>query len=80
MPKVPLTDNERKVLRTLARGGAMSPSRVAAETWILPGDTLKLLKGLADVGLVLLRDDPASADGKLVALAAQARDLLDLEA
>lgn len=78
--KIQLTEAERKVLRTLARGGAMSPSLVTVETWGLPGETLKLLKELADVGLVLLRDDPTSADGKLVALSAQARDLLAQEA
>jgi hypothetical protein len=59
-----LNDDERKVLRTLARRGAMSPSLVSAETLLLPGQTLRLLKELADVGMVLLRDDPASADGQ----------------
>jgi DNA-binding MarR family transcriptional regulator len=78
--KIQLTDDERKVLRTLARGGAMSPSKVSAETWILPGQALKLLKDLADVGLVVLRDDPGSADGRVVVLSAQARDLLALDA
>ncbi len=74
--KMQLNDDERKVLRTLARRGAMSPSLVSAETLLLPGPILKLLKELADVGMVLLRDDPASADGQLVAITAQARDLL----
>lgn len=77
--KVQLNDEERKVLRTLARGGAMSPSRVSAETLILPGEMLKMLRGLADVGVVVMRDDPGSADGQLVALTAQARDLLALD-
>jgi hypothetical protein len=79
MKKVRLDEKERRLLRTLARGGVMSPSRVSAETLILPGETLKLLKGLADVGLVLLRDDPDSIDGQLVVLTAQARDFLALE-
>ena len=74
--KMQLKDDERQVLRTLARRGAMSPNRVSAETLLLPGQTLKLLKELADVGMVLLRDDPANADGQLVAITAQARDLL----
>ncbi len=77
--KVQLSEEERKVLRTLARGGVMSPSRVAAETLILPGEMFKMLRGLADVGLVLLRDDPDSIDGQLVVLTAQARDFLALE-
>ena len=79
MKKVQLDEKERRLLRTLAHGGVMSPSRVSAETLILPGETLKLLKGLADVGLVLLRDDPDSLDGQLVVLTAQARDFLALE-
>ena len=77
--KMQLNDEERKVLRTLARRGAMSPSRVSAETLLLPGQTLRLLRELADVGMVLLRDDPANADGQLVAITAQARDLLAKE-
>ena len=77
--KMQLNDDERKVLRTLARRGAMSPSRVSAETLLLPGQTLRLLRELADVGMVLLRDDPANADGQLVAITAQARDLLAKE-
>jgi len=79
MKKVQLSDHERKVLQTLARGGAMSPSQASAETLILPGDMLKLLRNLADVGLVLMRDDADSVDGRLVVLTAQARDLLEIE-
>ena len=78
--KIELTDKDRAVLRTLARSGAMSPGRVSAETLILLGETLKLLKALADAGMVVLRDDPASPDGQLVALTAQARDFLEFEA
>lgn len=78
--KIELTDEERKVLRMLARSGAMSPSKVSAETLILLGKTLSLLKNMADVGLVFLRDDPASVDGRVVVLTAQARDLLTLDA
>lgn len=77
--KVQLTDDERRVLRMLARQGMMSPSRVSAETMILPGSTLKLLRNLADVGMVILRDDADSVDGLLVALTAQGRDLLEQE-
>jgi hypothetical protein len=58
----------------------MSPGRVSAETLILPGETLNLLKALAEVGMVVLRDDPVSADGQLVAITAQARDFLAIEA
>jgi DNA-binding MarR family transcriptional regulator len=55
----------------------MSPSALAAEMLILPGNAAELLKKLTDEGLVLMRDDADSADGKLVALSADARDLLD---
>ncbi len=76
MRKAPLNDNEQKVLQMLAHKGVMSPSQVSAETWMLPGETLGLLKGLAEAGLVIIRSDPDSADGQLVALTAQARDIL----
>lgn len=61
--KVQLNDEERKVLRTLARSGAMSPSRVSAETLILPGEMLKMLRGLADVGVVVVRLRRLSSKG-----------------
>lgn len=77
--RVQLNDDERKVLRLLACRGVMSPSRVSAETLILPGDTLRLLKSLADAGLVLMRDDADSVEGQLVVLSTQARDILELE-
>ena len=77
MMRIELKDEERKVLESLARSGAMSPSALAAEMLILPGNADELLKKLTDEGLVLMRDDADSADGKLVALSADARDLLD---
>jgi DNA-binding MarR family transcriptional regulator len=77
--KLQMSDEERTVLRMLARRGIMSPSRVSAETMILPGNLLKMLRNLADVGMVALRDDPDSADGQLVVLTAQGRDLLEQE-
>ena len=77
MMRIELKDEERKVLESLARSGAMSPSALAAEMLILPGNAAELLKKLTDEGLVLMRDDADSADGKLVALSADARDLLD---
>ncbi len=78
MMKLELEEKERKVLEALARGGAMSPSQVSAETLILPGDTARLLQVLNDMGLVLMREDSDSADGKLVALSAQARYILNV--
>jgi len=77
--RVSLGDNEQKVLNTLARSGVMSPSQVSAETWLLPGDALKALDMLHDFGLVLMRDDTDSADGKLVVLTSEGRDLAEKE-
>jgi hypothetical protein len=68
-----LEEEERKVLQTLAKRGAMSPSEVAAETWTLPGKTLTVLRELSSAGFVMLRDDTNSPDGMLVAITSQAR-------
>lgn len=73
MVPINLNENELKVLQILARYGAMSPSKISAETWILPGQTNTLLKSLASAGLVLMRSDSNSPDGKLVAMTTQAR-------
>ncbi len=73
MKRFELEEEERKVLQTLAKRGAMSPSEVAAETWTLPGKTLSVLRELSSAGFVLLRDDTNSPDGMLVAITSQAR-------
>jgi DNA-binding MarR family transcriptional regulator len=75
--KIELDDREEKILNTLARRGVMSPSQVSAETWLLPGDTMAVLKSLAEAGLVQMREDGDSADGKLVALTVEAHDFLE---
>jgi DNA-binding MarR family transcriptional regulator len=75
--KIELDDREQKILNTLARSGVMSPSQVSAETWLLPGDTMTVLKSLAEAGLVQMREDGDSADGKLVALTVDAYDFLE---
>ena len=77
MKRFELEEEERKVLQTLAKRGAMSPSEVAAETWTLPGKTLSLLRDLSTAGFVLLRDDTNSPDGMLVAITSQARIYLN---
>ncbi len=68
--------NTEMVLRYLAQGGAMSPSEISARTLILPGETLKLLKNLAGEGLVIMRDSKESADGMLVTLSPEARNMM----
>lgn len=72
-----LEERERIVLKTLAQRGAMSPSQVSAETWILPRDTLSVLRALSDAGFVLLRNDSNSPDGMLAAITSEARTYLN---
>jgi sugar-specific transcriptional regulator TrmB len=77
MKRFELEEEERKVLLTLAKRGAMSPSEVAAETWTLPGKTLSVLRELSSAGFVHLRNDTNSPDGMLVAITSQARVYLN---
>ena len=77
MIRFELEEKERTVLRALAKRGAMSPSQVAAETWILPGDTISVLKSLSSAGFVVMREDSNSADGMLVAITSEARIYLN---
>jgi len=72
-----LNDNEEKVLAALAGRGAMSPSQVAAETWILPGDMRTMLQEMATAGFVVLREDSNSPDGWLVTLTNDARGFVN---
>ena len=66
-----LSDLQRQMLAWIERAGAMSPSRLAAETRIPPEETWGNLKNLADWGYVVMRDDPDSADGTLVFIVSQ---------
>jgi DNA-binding MarR family transcriptional regulator len=77
-PEGIIDDDEYLLLQTLGPSGAMSPSQISAQTLIPPSKTLSLLKSLADAGLVVIREDADSADGKLVALTAPARDLVEI--
>lgn len=76
MRQFELNDKEQRVLRTLEQRGAMSPSQVSAETWLLPGETISVLKNLSVVGMVLMRNDTNSPDGQLVAITSEAREYL----
>lgn len=76
MKRYELEEKEIKVLETLAEYGAMSPGQVSAQTWMLPGETQTVLRGLSEEGLVLLRDDTQSVDGRLVAMTMKARELM----
>ncbi|MEZ4594525.1 MAG: hypothetical protein R3D55_25775 [Chloroflexota bacterium] len=77
MKRFELEEEERKLLQTLAKRGAMSPSEVAAETWTMPGKTLAVLRELSSAGFVLLRNDTNSPDGMLVAITSEARTYLN---
>ena len=77
MKRFELEEEERKLLITLAKRGAMSPSEVAAETWTLPGKTLATLRDLSSAGFVVLRNDTQSPDGLLVAITSEARVYLN---
>lgn len=77
MIRFELNEKERKVLHTLEQRGAMSPGQVSAETWLMPGETLNVLKNLSGIGLVLLRNDTNSPDGQMVAITGEARSFLN---
>ena len=66
-----LSDMQRKMLAWIERAGAVSPSRLSAETRISPEDTWGNLDQLAELGYVVMREDPDSADGKLVFITPQ---------
>lgn len=73
MKRFELNEQEEKVLSALSSRGAMSPSQVAAETWILPGEMRTVLQELSNTGFVLVREDTNSADGLLVTITNEAR-------
>ena len=64
--KQELPEQELALLTSVERTGAVSPSRLAAQMQIPPTQMLDMLTHLAEVGWVIIRDDPDSADGKLV--------------
>ncbi|MBK8988883.1 MAG: hypothetical protein IPM39_22900 [Chloroflexi bacterium] len=76
MKQIQLEDKELQVLQTLEQRGAMSPSQVSASTWLLPGETLNVLKTLSSAGMVLMRNDTHSPDGMVVAITQDARSYL----
>ncbi len=78
MKQIQLEDKELQVLQTLEERGAMSPSQVSASTWLLPGETLSVLKSLSSAGMVLMRNDTRSPDGLVVAITQDARSYLDV--
>lgn len=69
-----LSDAHRRLLACIEKGGAVSPSQLAADTMTLPQAAWNMLNDLAALGLVVIRDDPDSADGTLAFAAPMAED------
>ena len=66
MEPIQLTDEQKKMLAWIERAGAVSPSQLAAQTKTLPQEVWAMLNQLAELGLVVMREDPDSVDGVLV--------------
>lgn len=65
-PEPTLTEPQTKMLDWLDRHGAVSPSQVLAQTEFAPREAWETLQSLAELGLLVIRDDPDSPDGSLV--------------
>ena len=65
-PKDELTQEEQEVLAGVERAGAVSPSRLSAQMQLNPTKMWETLEHLQELKWVIIRDDPDSADGKLV--------------
>ena len=61
-----LNDDQKKMLAWLERAGAVSPSQLLAQTMFPPKEAWGMLTQLAELGLLIIRDDPDSPDGQLV--------------
>ena len=68
-PPSELSDNHKKMLAWIQRSGAVSTSRLLAQTDLSPREAWDMLNQLAEWELIIIRDDPSSADGKLVVAA-----------
>ena len=66
---IELNDEQKKMLAWIERAGAASPSQLAAQTKTLPQEMWEMLNKLAELGLVVLREDPDCPDGVLVFIA-----------
>ena len=66
MQPIELSDEQKKMLAWIERAGAVSPSQLAAQTKTLPQAIWEMLGQLAELGLVVMREDPDSPDGVLV--------------
>ena len=75
--QIKLNAQEQQVLQTLSRKGAMQPSQLAAETLIVPSEINDLLRSLADVKFVIVRDDN-TPDGQVVILTGEGKEAVSV--
>jgi hypothetical protein len=54
------------MLAWLERAGAVSPSQLLAQTPWSPKEAWGMINALAEMGLLIIREDPDSPDGQLV--------------
>jgi len=66
MEPIELNDDQKKMLAWLERAGAVSPSQLLAQTSWSPKEAWGMLNQLAEMSLLVIRDDPDSPDGQLV--------------
>jgi hypothetical protein len=66
MEPIELNDDQKKMLAWLERAGAVSPSQLLAQTTWPPKEAWGMLNQLAEMGLLVIREDPDSPDGQLV--------------
>jgi hypothetical protein len=65
-PPPELTEAQSNLLDWLDRHGAVSPSQVLAQTELAPREAWDTIQELAQLNLVVIRQDPDSPDGSLV--------------
>jgi len=61
-----LNDEQRRMLTWLERNGAVSPSRLLAQTDLAPREAWEMLNQLTEWGMIIRREDPDSADGLII--------------
>jgi hypothetical protein len=66
MEPMELNDDQKKMLAWLERAGAVSPSQLLAQTMWPPKEAWGMLTQLAEMGWLVIRDDPDSPDGQLI--------------
>ena len=68
-----LNKKEQRIVDLLKDTGAMTPSRIAVQTLMVPSETHNALRKLEKDGYVIIRETPDSADGSMVVLSGEVR-------